>query len=953
MSDLFADLGNFRFPDTRMNQGPLPSVVGGPAGSDGTPDGVINGTNKLLGKITPYAMGEAARTGSDRNYQQVPHRVQQIVQQVAVPDPTGTALVHIPHVVDNGELAFILLSNDRSIFASPYHHYGRNNPPSIPQFGNLEVVNYILCCLQMESNRTAAAQSKNLWQSTFQTLLMGTQRATGRSTYDRWKTLPADRDDKIKFYFDVAMYLVSTLLLPFGICAGSEKQGGQHEGGFAPVQSAVNYVTTMTVDGQNRDLMNYWHGHTVHGGDRLILTLQLSEFTDAGHVQPFSLNSYYKKPVAQSVMVGTDPFWQLKAHVYGCAIDSKIPGIDLQDYDYRRRGYWHIAQTFQCRKGDRHKRGFENAPPLQVTFSPMWQRMDQFKRVPGPPMLAPSGGLGSGSVPIPPKISALLERYSDLYGILLLHGIHILKLNGPLDAQEQNLQAKHVYGQFDGAIAQWATMLTSSTVNKTIKSLNSFLNLCVVAVGNPLCQTMKELTEELLNMTGVPFSAYQGHTFPSTGKVTDVELIREINNICGTFSDADDEAFLKFLTALCASPKDYIPDSNEYAKHCLFLSSLFYICGLKMNKNTNQTSDLQRILTIFSNSTVHAELLRHLDVAKNPTLETDIFKQTSYYLKANKIMKVVQELKLEKYLQRKIELEIAESNIDKNKRAFDEFTHLALYDAGSTGKIAEESRLFNKQYTMMYDQVPGFEWTTFNDAFNVIVMHINKGEALSEHLKQDKISLQSMETQLNSYYERRRCLLVYTMLFMHQLRALVNANPTMIAEYGTDSIGNTTDITDLRSNPAVLNFIKALVLLNIQMTQTYDEVVQHTKKLYSSFQDHAIMRYVFSAGGWLGNRMRHTDRSAKIHNSTFVFDEGKSEQFWLGDELGTFGTRGCAASGGAALEGVPVESGAAAMPVAEEPPRTVAKRVSKKIRFDVDARYPSIAEEAAGGESAA
>lgn len=90
-----------------------------------------------------------------------------------------------------------------------------------------------------------------------------------------------------------------------------------------------------------------------------------------------------------------------------------------------------------------------------------------------------------------------------------------------------------------------------------------------------------------------------------------------------------------------------------------------------------------------------------------------------------------------------------------------------------------------------------------------------------------------------------------------------------------------------------------------------------------------------------------------MYTSTVVFDEGKSEQFWLGDELGTFGTRGCAASGGAALAGVPVESGAAAMPVAEEPPRTVAKRVSKKIRFDVDARYPSIAEEAAGGESAA
>jgi hypothetical protein len=45
---------------------------------------------------------------------------------------------------------------------------------------------------------------------------------------------------------------------PFGICAGSEKQGGQHEGRDKPVQAAASYFTTMTVDGQNRDLVNIW-----------------------------------------------------------------------------------------------------------------------------------------------------------------------------------------------------------------------------------------------------------------------------------------------------------------------------------------------------------------------------------------------------------------------------------------------------------------------------------------------------------------------------------------------------------------------------------------------------------------------------------------------------------------------------------------------------------------------
>jgi hypothetical protein len=170
-------------------------------------------------------------------------------------------------------------------------------------------------------------------------------------------------------------------------------------------------------------------------------------------------------------------------------------------------------------------------------------------------------------------------------------------------------------------------------------------------------------------------------------------------------------------------------------------------------------------------------------------------------------MKVVQELKLDKYLERKIEIEIAETNINKNKRAFDEFMQLASYNAGSPGRIANESRLFDIQYKMMYEfPVPGFEWTTFNDAFNVIIMHINKGDTLSEHLKRDKSSLQSMETQLNSYYERRRCLLVYTMLFMHQLRALVNASATRVLDYGTDHIGDPKDITDLKGNVHVMDF---------------------------------------------------------------------------------------------------------------------------------------------------
>jgi hypothetical protein len=44
---LFSQLSGFQFPDVLMNSGPLPSTAGGPAGSDGSIDGVI----KMSGRV--------------------------------------------------------------------------------------------------------------------------------------------------------------------------------------------------------------------------------------------------------------------------------------------------------------------------------------------------------------------------------------------------------------------------------------------------------------------------------------------------------------------------------------------------------------------------------------------------------------------------------------------------------------------------------------------------------------------------------------------------------------------------------------------------------------------------------------------------------------------------------------------------------------------------------------
>jgi hypothetical protein len=51
-------------------------------------------------------------------------------------------------------------------------------------------------------------------------------------------------------------HIIKFHIKPFGICAGSEKQGGQPEARDKSVQAAANYFTTLTIDGQNRDLDN-------------------------------------------------------------------------------------------------------------------------------------------------------------------------------------------------------------------------------------------------------------------------------------------------------------------------------------------------------------------------------------------------------------------------------------------------------------------------------------------------------------------------------------------------------------------------------------------------------------------------------------------------------------------------------------------------------------------------
>jgi len=366
---LFDQLSGFEFPDVLMNSGPLPSTAGGPAGSDGSIDGVINGTSALLENISPYAIGKSARTGSDRNYQQIPHRFQYIIPRLYIPHFDNERRIHISHAVDQGDIGFLLYGGERAWLTTD-NQFGARAPPCA--FATIEVVNYILLCMQ-------ASTTKN-WELIRNDLI---KHDDFKDAMKRRSQHKSQEFDAFKIFRAIRL-LVQQVFVPHGICAGSEHQGGQHEHtGGHPVQAAVNFVTTMTIDGKNVDLVNYWYGHSMVAGDELIFRLEKQEITES---KEFTLSRYYKEPVSVavnpyiSIDLSNPPatidrfYWQLVPDIVRKTTVQSDTFNDKQWWcDHRCEGYWRIAQTFQTRAQNNSINAFTRGLPLEVTFAPVYQ----------------------------------------------------------------------------------------------------------------------------------------------------------------------------------------------------------------------------------------------------------------------------------------------------------------------------------------------------------------------------------------------------------------------------------------------------------------------------------------------------------------------------------------------------------------------------------------------------
>ena len=375
MADFFSNLGSgIRLPDARIGgSNPLPTSLAGPAGINGDPDGRYNFNGNLLDGIGPYAGPDGGRMGSDRNYQQIPHRMQHIIPKLYLPKAQYLGVnerVEVSHSVDQGDIAFVIASERVQHLVLPSTQYNgpRMQMPSRNAFVNLPTVNYLLAGLQ----RLTQAHD-----------IKGSKRGA-------WAQLADDLQFNITNPNRLAeiLKLVSTRLLPYGICAGSEHQGGKHETGLAPVQAAANHVTTMTVDGQNRDLVNYWRASNISAGDILIFRLEKVP------TKQFTLNHYYKQMVFED-FGSQQVCYQLVPDVFRMSYDPEKtldqkklqpplshPTLTMNNeaqYDYRIDGYWKIGQMFHHRNAHDMEcnnysddKVFLRGQLMQITFAPTW-----------------------------------------------------------------------------------------------------------------------------------------------------------------------------------------------------------------------------------------------------------------------------------------------------------------------------------------------------------------------------------------------------------------------------------------------------------------------------------------------------------------------------------------------------------------------------------------------------
>lgn len=332
MAGIFSDLTGIRKPDVIMGMGPLPSTSGLPNGFNATTDAHINYGSTLLGDMNPYEYGEPNRLSSQTAYMNIPHKIQKIIPVLRLPEARHNSnTFSLSHSIDDGDVAFALRVDRKAGTIEKLNTFERMElSHAVDPYVNLATVNYLLAGVQRNWHRPS--------QTTWHQFMVDTD------------FMPRMTHAKSDFTVVHAIRFIQEVARPFGIAIGSEKQGGQHEGGNTPVTYPVNFVTSLLIDGRVENMINMWREHDISAGDDLIFHLAYLPICKEDSSMEYVLNHWGKGLVRQrfeyeyNSVEGAPPVnfgWQLVPAVFSLHPPPYFP----EGYDFREHGYWHVART--------------------------------------------------------------------------------------------------------------------------------------------------------------------------------------------------------------------------------------------------------------------------------------------------------------------------------------------------------------------------------------------------------------------------------------------------------------------------------------------------------------------------------------------------------------------------------------------------------------------------------
>jgi hypothetical protein len=362
MSSFFGDLqsGGIQMPEAIFDQSSmLPSADKmsnyGP-GFNGVPDGRINAGSTLFSDMDPYAYGKGDRLSTQTAYLANPHNIQKIVPQLLLPDCNKSdqeSTFLLPHSVSDGDVAFSVRfgsSEARTAHLKGFKDFARQGAGrALDYVCNIATVNYIMRGLFTDKtqvnrawNNYAAALGFEDSYNEIQTMITRLNALPPSSNFDSTETT------KIKAHIRgrmrcMAENLVRDNFRPLGVVIGSQKQGGQHEVANSTVTWPVAYIVTISIDGRNENLCNYWRHMHVSSGSDLDFVVQLKARSN------YALN--YAKQVTHKHFGHFTPcqwtpegeYPQLCPSVNGKVRESKTGNPSPQDKIIT--GHWHFSMS--------------------------------------------------------------------------------------------------------------------------------------------------------------------------------------------------------------------------------------------------------------------------------------------------------------------------------------------------------------------------------------------------------------------------------------------------------------------------------------------------------------------------------------------------------------------------------------------------------------------------------